>query len=71
MPLGWGWHIGLPFFISGGLIDLPTSLLALQSVICATGDIDIWPMARVKVVGIVIFMFIPITSLEWGLPQET
>lgn len=43
----------------------PASLLTLQSVICATSDINIWLLASVKDVGIVIFVFILITSLEW------
>lgn len=43
----------------------PGSLLTLQSVICATSDINIWLLASVKDVGIVIFIFILITSLEW------
>lgn len=61
----WGLVIRCPFFISEGLDATgPASLLTLQSVICATSDIDIWLLAAVKDIGVVIFVFILTTSLE-------
>lgn len=51
-------------------MDLPTSLPTLHSVISATQDINTWSMASVKDVGVVIFVFTPITSLEWVSPRE-
>jgi len=46
--------------------DLPSILAnTSESMICASCDINIWSMSRVKDVGIVIFVFVLVTSLEW------
>lgn len=61
----WGLDIRCPFFISEGLDPTgPASLLTLQTVTCVTSDINIWLLASVKDIGVVIFVFILTTSLE-------